>query len=341
MQVYTNKPSNIFSTIFIISEYILIIIHLLLFLKKINDLIKFPNVLYDKIDIIIIYLSAFQLLLFLIRLIKNYSIFSILISINKFSQNLMIWTLLLVYILGKYGKRKTIIIKYFFVTLLILDIIIFLIDINDSQPFETKNDETISNLILYIFCLCFDLFICYKSYIDKKILNTKIENNFENKKLDNIINNEQKLLEEEEINNNKKSENNNVKENEFINIIYFQNLNNVIIIISIYFYILVTFLISYLIDIILYLSDKSNLNDNIDNIDNNYNETNYNNTILNDTKEINKYDSIFMQENKNPFSFWDLIVSFIFFFLRDILPYLVIYLMLFIYKGKYYQRSSF
>ena len=112
MQVYTNKPSNIFSTIFIISEYILIIIHLLLFLKKINEIIKYPNILYDKIDIIIIYLSAFQLLLFLIRLIKNYSIFSILISITKFSQNLMIWTLLLVYILGKYGKRKTIIIKF-------------------------------------------------------------------------------------------------------------------------------------------------------------------------------------------------------------------------------------
>ena len=55
MQVYTNKPSNIFSTIFIISEYILIIIHLLLFLKKINDLIKFPNVLYDKIPTFVIF----------------------------------------------------------------------------------------------------------------------------------------------------------------------------------------------------------------------------------------------------------------------------------------------
>ena len=276
MQIYISDASSIYSKIFIFIEYFLIIIFLLVYLKKINDLIKFPNILYDKIDIIIIFLSAFQLFLFLIRLIKNYSIFSILISINKFSQNLMILTLLIIYILGKYEKGKATIIKYFFVTLLIFDIALFLIDINDSQPFDTKNDETISNLILYIFCLCFDCFICYKSYINKKNLNDKIDNNFESNKLDNIINNEQKLLEEEEINNNKKSENNNVKENEFINIIYFQNLNNVIIIISIYFYILVTFLISYFIDIILYLSFKINNNDNIYN---NHNETNYNNTI--------------------------------------------------------------
>jgi hypothetical protein len=331
MQICVNYIPSIYSNIFITIEYILIVILLLLYLKKINDLIKLPNISYDKIDLIIIYLSALQLLLFLIRLIKNYNIFSVLISINKFSQNLMICALLLLYILGKYEKGKATLIKYFLVTLLILDILIFLIDINDSLPFDTKDNETIDHLIIYLFCLIFDCFIWYKSFINKKNMNNKIEENYEKNKLDNIINKKEKLIE-----NNKEIFTE--KENGFINTIYFQNLNNVIIIISIYFYILVTFLISYLIDIILYLSDKSNLNDN--NV-NNYNETNYNNTILNNTKEINKYDSIFMQENKNPFSFWDLIVSFIFFFLRDILPYLVIYLMFFIYKGKYYQRSSF
>ena len=188
MQIYISDASSIYSKIFIFIEYFLIIIFLLVYLKKINDLIKFPNVLYDKIDIIIIYLSAFQLLLFLIRLIKNYSIFSILISINKFSQNLMI------------------------LTLLIFDIALFLIDINDSQPFDTKNDETISNLILYIFCLCFDCFICYKSYINKKNLNDKIDNNFERNKLDNIIKKDQKLL-GEEINNKEEKEIFNENEN--------------------------------------------------------------------------------------------------------------------------------
>ena len=138
MQICVNYIPSIYSNIFITIEYILIVILLLLYLKKINDLIKLPNISYDKIDLIIIYLSALQLLLFLIRLIKNYYIFSVLISINKFSQNLMICALLLLYILGKYEKGKATLIKYFLVTLLILDILIFLIDINDSLPFDTK-----------------------------------------------------------------------------------------------------------------------------------------------------------------------------------------------------------
>ena len=337
MQIYISDASSIYSKIFIFIEYLLIIIFLLVYLKKINDLIKFPNILYDKIDIIIIFLSAFQLFLFLIRLIKNYSIFSILISINKFSQNLMILTLLIIYILGKYEKGKATIIKYFFVTLLIFDIALFLIDINDSQPFDTKNDETISNLILYIFCLCFDCFICYKSYINKKNLNDKIDNNFESNKLDNIIKKDQKLL-GEEINNKEQKEIFNENENEFINTIYFQNLNNVIIIISIYFYILVSFLISYFIDIILYLSFKIN---NSDNIYNNRNETNYNNTISNNNTETNMNDQEIISSKKYSFPFLNFIFCFIFFFFRDILPYLVIYLMFFIYKRKFYHRASF
>ena len=331
MQICVNYIPSIYSNIFITIEYILIVILLLLYLKKINDLIKLPNISYDKIDLIIIYLSALQLLLFLIRLIKNYNIFSVLISINKFSQNLMICALLLLYILGKYEKGKATLIKYFLVTLLILDILIFLIDINDSLPFDTKDNETIDHLIIYLFCLIFDCFIWYKSFINKKNMNNKIEENYEKNKLDNIINKKEKLIE-----NNKEIFTE--KENGFINTIYFQNLNNVIIIISIYFYILLTFLISYFIDVILYFSYKSN--NNID-INNNFNETNYNQTITNNNTEINNNISIFMENCLDTFTFWNLVKCFMFFFFRDILPYLVIYIMFFIYKLKYYQRSSF
>ena len=337
MQIYISDASSIYSKIFIFIEYFLIIIFLLVYLKKINDLIKFPNILYDKIDIIIIFLSAFQLFLFLIRLIKNYSIFSILISINKFSQNLMILTLLIIYILGKYEKGKATIIKYFFVTLLIFDIALFLIDINDSQPFDTKNDDTISNLILYIFCLCFDCFICYKSYINKKNLKNNFYNNFENNKLDNIIKKDEQLLGEEK-NNNELKEISKENENEIINTIYSQNLNNVIIIISIYFYILVTFLISYFIDIILYLSYKINIEDNNYN---NHNETNYNDTTSNNNTNFN----IRIPKIRGPRiysrAYGNLILCLTFLVCRDILPYLFIYLMLFIYKREYYHRASF
>ena len=111
MQICANYATSVYSTFFICIEYIIIIVLLLIFLKKINDLFNFPNISYDKIDLIIIYLSALQLLLFLVRLIKNYNLFTTLISINKFSQNLLICSLLLLYIIGKYEKGKITIIK--------------------------------------------------------------------------------------------------------------------------------------------------------------------------------------------------------------------------------------
>jgi hypothetical protein len=300
-------------------------------LKKINDLIRLPNILYDKIDLIIIYLSALQLFFFLIRLIKNYNIFSVLISINKFSQNLLICTLLLIYILSKYEKRKTTILKYFLVTLLILDILIFLIEINDSQPFDIKDKETIDHLIISFFCLILDGFLCYKSFVNKNVMNFE---NSEVKKLDNIINKEENLIEEQ---------NNNKENNEFLNTIYYQNLTNINIIISIYFYTLITFLISYFVDIFLYFSYKSGIQEN-NNINNDtiYNNTNFNETINNhDNNTINNIYIYNSYNDDNQCNFLELILCFIYFLLRDILPYLVIFLMFFYYKLKYYHRSSF
>ena len=57
--------------------------------------------------------------------------------------------------------------------------------------------------------------------------------------------------------------------------------------------------------------------------------------------EINNNICIFMENCLDTFTFWNLVKCFMFFFFRDILPYLVIYIMFFIYKLKYYQRSSF
>ena len=331
MQICSEYTSCNYSIFFTCLEYILIIILFFLYLKKINDLIRLPNILYDKIDLIIIYLSALQLFFFLIRLIKNYNIFSVLISINKFSQNLLICTLLLIYILSKYEKRKTTILKYFLVTLLILDILIFLIEINDSQPFDIKDKETIDHLIISFFCLILDGFLCYKSFVNKNVMNFE---NSEVKKLDNIINKEENLIEEQ---------NNNKENNEFLNTIYYQNLTNINIIISIYFYTLITFLISYFVDIFMYFSYKSGIQEN-NNINNDtiYNNTNFNETINNhDNNTINNIYIYNSQNDDNQCNFLELILCFIYFLLRDILPYLVIFLMFFYYKLKYYHRSSF
>ena len=154
--------------------------------------------------------------------------------------------------------------------------------------------------------------------------------NFENsevKKLDNIINKEDNLIEEQ---------NNNKENNEFLNTIYYQNLTNINIIISIYFYTLITFLISYFVDIFLYFSYKSGIQEN-NNINNDtiYNNTNFNETINNyDNNTINNIYIYNSQNDDNQCNFLELILCFIYFLLRDILPYLVIFLMFFYYKLK-------
>ena len=336
MQIYANLYSNDFPLFFICIEYILIILLLLLFLKKIYDLVKYPNFSYDKIDIIIIYLSSLQLILFLFRLIKNYNIISSLILINKFSQNFLICALLSIYTLGNNEKRKNTIVKYFLITLLILDILIFIIDLYNEHIFEINNKETIVYLIISIICLLLDGYICYKSFINKKNMSSTNIENFAPKKLNNIIKKEEPLI--EEIN----KGNNENKENEFIDALYYQNLNKVMIIITLYFYILFTFLISYILDIILYFSYTSNAQSN----DINNNGTKNNDTmIFNTTNEYNNTEinntSIFSQNIEEQYTFCKLIICFFVFFFRDIFPYLVIYLMLFYYKLNYYHRSSF
>ena len=337
MQICSNYSPNIFSSIFITIEYIIIIILLLLFIKKIYELYKFPNSSYEQIDIIIIYLSSLQLILFIIRLIKNYNLFSVLISINKFSMNFLISVFLLIYILGQSEQSNASIVKYFLVALLILDILIFIIEINYSKIFNIDNNDTIVDLIISIICLIVDGFIWYKSFINKKNMNNKIQENNEINKLSNVINKDEILTEEKNDVNNEKKE-----EFGFINNIYYQNLKNLAILITIYLYILFAFIITYLFDFILYFSNTSGKNTN---------DINNNNTVNNGTmvyNNINKCNNteinnacIFSQNTEELFSIWKLILCFIIFFVREIGPYLVIYLMFFYYKLNYYHRLSF
>lgn len=342
MQICTNYSSNTFSSIFIFIEYILIILLLLLFLKKIYDLYKYHNNSFDKIDTIIIYLSSLQLILFIIRLIINYSIFSTLISINKFSQNFLICVFLLIYILNQDEKSKATIVKYFLVVLIILDILIFLIEISYGQILEKNNKETLVDLIISIICLIFDGFIWYKSFINKKIMNSKITEKNGPNKLSNIINKDEILIVEQKDENDENDDNK--EENGFIDDLYYQNLNNVVILITTYFYILFAFIISYLIDFIFYFSNNSSINTkdiNNNNTTTGHNDTmTYNTTIEYNNTEVNNV-CIFSQNIEEQFTISKLIVCFIIFFFRDIVPYLVIYLMFFYYKLNYYHRASF
>ena len=338
MQICSNYSPNNFSFIFITIEYIIIIILLLLFIKKIYELCKFQNNSYDQIDIIIIYLSSLQLILFITRLIKNYNLFSFLISINKFSMNYLICIFLLIYILGQNEHSHVSNVKYFIIALLILDILIFFVEINYSKMFDIDNKDTIVDLIISIICLILDGFIWFKGLINKKEMNKNIIENNEPNKLSNIINKDEILIEEKNDVNSEKKE-----EYGFINNIYYQNLKNLAILITIYLYILFAFIITYLSDFILYFSNTSGIKSN----DINNNNTTVNNGTMADNN-INKNNNteinnicIFSQITEEQFSLWKLILCFIIFFVRDIMPYLVIYFMIFYYRSNYYHRLSF
>ena len=340
MKVCSCFDYSMYSIFFFILELISIIILFIFYLKNILSLWKYPNNTYDKIEIILIYLSEIQLVLFVIRLFQNYNIFSVLISINKFSQNLMICSLLMIIILGKYSNSKNKIINYFLITLLIADILLFLIGIKDNESFKKLNTESISNLFIAIFCVIIDFIIIYKSYIFKIESNEKINNDLYKNKLISLkpINND---------NNNNDGINN---EDNFFNTILNQHLSNAITILSVYFYILIPFLISYFMEIIIYFfynSNDININNN-ENINNNttiYNSIDLNNTNINITDYNDSCYLMFNEQNNNNnscnFNLGKLIKCFIFFTLRDLLPYFVTYLMFFFYKAKYHKRLTF
>jgi len=325
-----------------------------MYLRKIIELWNNPNNSYDKIDLILIYLSEIQLIVFFLRLCQNYNIFSVLIMINKFSQNLMICSLLVIIILGKYTNSKIKIINYFLITLLIADIILFLIGINDKESFDKSDAESMFNVIISFFCIILNSFILYKSYLFKIETNKKIEENLNNNKLVALRN----YNSNENINNNNGDYHDNSEEGDFFNTILNQHLSNAVTILSVYFNILIPFLISYIMEIILYFffssNDKTSLNDNeiIEGHNNstigndsyfNNEDLNYHiNLIINEEYKNNISNTcIFLQDYKTNFGIGNLIVCFLFFLLRDFLPYFMTYLMFFYYKLKYHQRFSF
>ena len=355
MKVCGDFGSSIYSTFFILLEFISIIILFVMYLRKIIELWNNPNNSYDKIDLILIYLSEIQLIVFFLRLCENYNIFSVLVMINKFSQNLMICSLLIIIILGRYTNSKIKIINYFLITLLIADIILFLIGINDRESFDKSDAESMLNVIISFLCIILNTFIIYKSYLFKIETNKKIEENLNNNKLVALRN----YNSNENINNNDNEDYNEKNdEGDFFNTILNQHLSNAITILSVYFNILIPFLLSYIMEVILYFffnsNDKTSLNDN-DIIESNNNSTNLNdsyinnddlnyqiNLIFNEEYKNNISNScIFLQDYKTNFGLGNLIVCFLFFLLRDFLPYFMTYLMFFYYKLKYHQRLSF
>ena len=339
--------SNLYYEIFKIIQFTSIIFLFFFFLRNIINLWNYPNNSYDRIDKILIYLSEIQLIILFVRLCLNYNIFSVLVSINKFSQNLMICSLLMIIILGKYSNSKTKIINYFLITLLITDILLFLIGIGDNESFKQSNVESLSNVITAFFCAFIDIIISFKSFLFKIETNNKINENFYQNKLVSLNTINDKDNDNENNNNDERN-----SEGDFLNTILNQHLNNAITILSVYFNILIPFFISYCVEIILYFFFNSNINEEenqnsivqANNTNTIYNISNINITnITSDSNFTNNFENscIFMEENNNFKNLYKIIICFIFFLLRDFLPYFMIYLMFFHYKVKFHKRVSF
>jgi hypothetical protein len=348
MKICAGFGVTIFSTIFTSLEFIAIIVLFILYLRQIINLWNYPNASYDKIDLILIYLSEIQLITFFIRLILNYNIFSVLILINKFSQNLMICSLLMIIILDKYSNSKTKIINYFLMTLLITDILLFLIGINDDKSFKKAETESMFHMVMAIICSIINLIIIYYSYNFKMEGINKINDNLNKNKLVSLqnVNNINNDIDNENDNDYEEQSN----EKDFFNTVLNQYLSNAITILSVYLYILIPFLISYIIEIIIYFYFNSNIINTNDNEirDNNNNNTTNNDTAVNNNTDYNNsqnininsdYSCIFIQKNENYFGFGKFCICFILFILRDCLPYSMTYLMFFYYKLKHHRRS--
>ena len=337
MNVCSGFGITVYSSIFFLLELFSIIVLFYYYLRQIINLLNNQNNSYDKIDLILIYLSEIQLLLFFLMLCKDYNIFSLLVTINKFSQNLMICSLIMIIILGKYSQSKNAIINYFLITLLIGDILLFLIGINEREVFKKSEKESLSALITAILCVVINLAIIYKSYSFKVDVNRKINDNIDNNKLVSLNSN-----------NSINSTNSNNTDVDFFNSILNHHLKNALTLLSVYFYILIPFCISYITEIILYFFDLnySGIDIIIPKDDSNNNTTLYNETELNSSYYLSETPSknntcIFTQNNNNEFNFNKLLICFAFFVLKDFLPYFITYLMFFHYKLKYHRKISF
>ena len=325
MQNCINNIKSIYSVIYII---------FILFLwQNFNKANKESNEFIDPIDCGIIFFSYIQFLLLILRIIISYNMISAFISIIKFTQNCMICLLLLRYILSKHEDTIDNITNIFYVTIFIIDNIIFVLYALLYPPMEINTKEPLLYLFITLICFISDVIICFMTYTNKYNVE-KMISIYENNKLKQLSNikNDKNLKEELIIEENKID-----NDNGFINTLYNENLKSIIIILNVYFYILLSFMISFLIDLLFYFYSRTN--NIIDNNDNNImnNSTYINNTFNNN--ENNNSKCIFYNDNYEEDDYK--LLCLLFMVIRDIAPYTVIYIMLYLYKKKNYKRSSF
>ena len=321
---------NIFSVLFNIIELLAILFVCLLIFRNMVYILKIRNNIYDKIDIIVIFLTAIQLIIFIFQLFVNYFIFSLLISILKFSQNILICSLLLVIVLWKHSNITKKIINYFMISLLIADILIFLFGISYYNPLDENNCESTVNIIIVILSIIINIFIGFFSYQFQNN-NSIIDDNYKKSNITSGYNSMDDLSDNgQEI---------------FINRMYNQYLTNIRNILTMYLLILFPFLLSYLIEFVFYFFFSRNIifENEDDKEEGNSTNNNLNAMYFNEKNNQNSTNdscNLIRNYGKN-FNFINLILCLFGFIIRDFLPHFCVYVVLFKYKIKNSARASF
>lgn len=113
---------------------------------------------YEKLDLLVIFLSSVQIVLLLIMfMINEYFIVSLIISILKFSENAIICCLLLVIIMWKHYTVTYVIVNYFMMFIFVFDILCFLFGIFAYKPFDTNYCRPKIILLLVILGFILDI----------------------------------------------------------------------------------------------------------------------------------------------------------------------------------------
>ena len=290
------KGSTIYYYIFFILEIILLLLLIIFYIKYlykyfINYNINKDN--FEKFDILILFLSCFQIIIILITIIiKDIYLFDIFLIILKFTENIMIALLLIMILFWKNEIIIFFISNYFIISIIILDTCLFLISIFIKNPFEKNknNDKTLLQIIVYLISFLMNIILIIFSLKKYNMnVNDYIDINFVNQ-----------FYKE--------------KFKEYI------DLNKYYL--KIYLIILITFFLSFGIDILLTIIFcdniiiKKNINNNNKNIYIDIKKENGN-------CDNNLYSNFYIKK---------LLICFFLFILRDFLPHLYIFLTFFIFK---------
>lgn len=256
---------------------------------------------YEKVDLLIIIIAYFHtIFIFISFLINNYLFIALILSILKFSINSIISCILLVIILWKHSSVTFLIMNYFMITILIFDILFFLVGVFHYGPFDIIQ-VTGLEMLLMIIGVIFDSVVIFCSIY------------FQRKEDDNLINDNDQF---------------------FINSLFKKYSDNIKKMLKNYLIIILFLLVSYILDLIFTYMIALNNSKASDEV---FDENQKNSTVTeNDYKSDCNYDFNFGIN----FSFSNYFFCFIGFLFKDVFPNFYIYLGLIFLRSSSYSRSS-